>query len=68
MDWKSLISDLQSKGLSQQAIGSLIGKSQAWVCAVAQGKYADLKWADGEALRSLHAERVASNGKEPEAA
>ena len=58
MNWTSLISDLRAKGMSQQAIGAALGKSQAWVCAVIAGQYADLKWADGEKLRALHAEKV----------
>lgn len=44
--------------MSQQEVGAAIGKSQAWVSAVLAGQYADLKWSDGEKLRSLHAERV----------
>ncbi len=58
MDWKLLIEALQAVGMSQAAIGTAIGKSQAWVCAVAAGKYTDLKWSDGEALRALHAAKV----------
>lgn len=57
MDWKTLISDLQASGMSQTVIGDRLGKSQAWVCAVLNGRYEDLKWHDGEALRKLHAER-----------
>ncbi|MBI4997837.1 MAG: hypothetical protein HZC22_13285 [Rhodocyclales bacterium] len=60
MDWKSLIADLQGTGMSQTLIGAALGKSQAWVCAVAAGKYVDLKWSDGEALRRLHAAKVSS--------
>jgi hypothetical protein len=57
MDWKTLIAEIQARGLSQSEIGAELGKSQAWVSAVAAGKYGDLKWADGEALRKLHIER-----------
>lgn len=66
MDWKSLIADLQGAGMSQTAIGVTLGKSQAWVCAVGAGKYADLKWSDGEALRRLHAEKVSPGDTPPE--
>lgn len=59
MDWKTLIAALRAAGMPQVAIGAELGKSQAWVSAVLAGKYDDLKWADGEALRKLHAERVA---------
>lgn len=62
MNWKTLIIDLQAAGLSQSAIGAELGKSQAWVCAVLAGQYADLKWSDGEALRKLHAAKVGAGG------
>jgi hypothetical protein len=55
MNWQNLIEELQFVGMSQLAIGEALGKSQAWVCAVKDGQYKDLKWADGEALRALHA-------------
>lgn len=57
MNWKKLINDLRDTGMSQTAIGVELGKSQAWVCAVIAGHYADLKWSDGQALIRLHAER-----------
>lgn len=53
----NLVKDLLASGLTQQALGDLLGKSQAWVGAVLANKYSDIKWADGEALRKLHAER-----------
>jgi hypothetical protein len=58
MDWKTLIAEIQAAGMSQSDIGRHINKSQAWVSAAATGKYDDLKWSDGEALRALHAEKV----------
>lgn len=58
MDWKTLITEIQAAGLSQLEIGRRLGKSQAWVSAAATGKYDDLKWSDGEALRVLHAEII----------
>lgn len=54
----SVIRELLESGLTQQQLGVLIGKSQAWVGAVLAGKFADLKWKDGEALRRLHKERM----------
>ena len=68
MDWKSLIAGLQTAGLSQLEIGRRLNKSQAWVSAAASGGYADLKWADGEALRALHAEIVGAGDTAPESA
>jgi hypothetical protein len=56
----TLVKDLLAGGLTQQALGDLLGKSQAWVGAVLAGKYSDIKWSDGEALRKLHAERCPS--------
>ncbi|MBK8400012.1 MAG: helix-turn-helix domain-containing protein [Propionivibrio sp.] len=56
MDWKMIIREIQSSGLSQAQIGVRLGKSQAWVSATAAGKYDDLKWSDGQLLISLHVE------------
>ena len=54
MDWHTLITDLQSAGMTQAVIGAALGKSQAWVGDIVRGRYDDLKWADGQALRRLH--------------
>lgn len=62
MDWKTLIAEIQGVKMSQVDIGAAIGKSQAWVSAVANGQYDDLKWADGQALIALHAEKVGASG------
>ena len=56
MDWKLLIAQIRATGLSQVQIGERLGRSQAWVSAAASGKYLDLKWSEGEAIRALHAE------------
>lgn len=64
----TLVKDLLAGGLTQQALGDLLGKSQAWVGAVLAGKYSDIKWSDGEALRKLHAERVNKVGASDTAA
>lgn len=53
--FQRMIRELQDGGLSQKALGELIGKSQAWVGSVLSGHFKDLKWSDGEALRTLHA-------------
>lgn len=60
MDWKNIIEDLQESGMTQAEIGVAIGKSQAWVCALAKGQYSDVRWSDGEALRKLHDARCKS--------
>lgn len=61
MNWKSLIADIRAQGLSQIEIGRRIGRSQAWVAALVAGKYKDVGWRDGEAIRLLHAEVTAVN-------
>jgi len=58
MNWSKLILDLMASGLSQAQIGERIGRSQAWVSAVAQGKYQDVRWGDGDALLKLQAESI----------
>ncbi len=68
MDWKTLISELQAAKMSQAAIGDALGKSQAWVADVLKGRYDDLKWSDGEALRKLHAVKVGAGDTAKEAA
>mgnify|MGYP001766519404 CR=1 FL=1 len=65
MDWKTLISEIRATGMSQADIGLAIGKSQAWVADVAAGRYADLKWSDGEALLKLRAEKLGAGGAGP---
>lgn len=57
MDWKHLISELQSAGLTQQAIGESVGRSQAWVADILRGRIPDVKWGDGQALIELHSNR-----------
>ena len=54
MDWKKLISEIQACGYSQAAIGKDLGRSQVYIADIAKGRYSDLKWADGQALRRLH--------------
>lgn len=60
MNWKSLIADIRGAGLSQTEIGRRIGRSQAWVAALVAGKYKDVGWSDGEAIRKLHAEMTST--------
>lgn len=56
MDWKTIIVELQDAGLSQTQIGERIGKSQAWVSAIATGTHDGLRWDDGTSLINLHNE------------
>lgn len=56
MNWKSIINEILAAGKTQVAVADRLGRSQAWVSAVSQGKYADIGWCDGQALLALHAE------------
>jgi hypothetical protein len=59
MNWKQLLTEIQEVGkLSQTEIGEQIGRSQAWVSAAIGGKYQDLRWSDGDAIRKLHSKVV----------
>lgn len=53
MNWQTILSEIQAHGLSQVQVAERIGRSQAWVSAVAQGKYGDLRWSDGKAMLDL---------------
>lgn len=64
MNWKTILSKIQSHGLSQMQVAERLGKSQAWVSAVSQGKYSDLRWADGQAMLAL-LEGLCSDGDWP---
>ena len=66
MDWKTLIAEISARGLSQIEIGRRIGRSQAWVSALVAGKYKDVGWNDGEAIRKLHAAVTAVNPENPQ--
>jgi len=53
MNWQTILSEIQAHGLSQMQVADRLDKSQAWVSAVSQGKYSDLRWADGQAMLAL---------------
>ena len=55
MDWKNIIEEIQAAGFSQTEIADYVGKSQAWVSAIAQGKVADVRYSDGSKLLSMRA-------------
>lgn len=54
MDWKKMISELSGAGYTQARIAQELGKAQSWVADVAKGRYADLKWSDGQKLIAFH--------------
>lgn len=55
MDWKNIIEEIQAAGFSQTEIADYVGKSQAWVSAIAHGKVADVRYSDGAKLLSMRA-------------
>lgn len=55
MDWKSIVDELQKAGFSQTEIADYVGKSQAWVSLIVQGKMADVRYTDGAKLLSMRA-------------
>lgn len=59
MDWKSLITDLLSVGMTQAQIGAACGMSQAGVSDLLNERTKDPGWSKGEKLRALHLERCA---------
>jgi transcriptional regulator with XRE-family HTH domain len=59
MDWKTVIADLQEAGLSQLQIARECEASQPTISELATGKTVNPSWKLGEALRKLHAERMA---------
>jgi len=62
MNWKKTITEIQdATKMSQAAVGAAIGRSQAWVADIMSGRYDDVKWRDGEALRRLHDEKVGAD-------
>ena len=60
MNWKTLITDVLNN-MTQTQVASRLCRSQAWVSAVAGGKFKDLKWNEGQALIALHAEVCGAN-------
>lgn len=65
MDWKTLISDLQARGMSQAAIGAALNRSQTWVADIVRGRYRDIPWGEGEALRQLHRKMTDGRRRQP---
>lgn len=56
MNWQTILSEIRAHGLSQMEVARRLGRSQAWVAALAAAKYKDVSWTDGQALLALHAE------------
>ncbi|CAJ0701710.1 hypothetical protein LMG19089_02907 [Ralstonia edaphis] len=56
-DWKKLARDILASGLTQKALGDLIGRSQAQVSDLVNGKTKTVEYCVGERLKSLHKKR-----------
>ncbi|CAB3858898.1 MULTISPECIES: helix-turn-helix domain-containing protein [Achromobacter] len=54
MDWKSIIQDLCSLGLTQEQIAVEVGLKQPTIAGILSGAQKDMKWQNGERLRALH--------------
>ena len=61
MNWKSLIADLAQAGVTQKAIGQVIGLSQPAVSDLARGRSNRIEWAAGQHLIALHRLHVGEN-------
>lgn len=57
MDWKSIIAELMSAGVTQKEIGEEVGLKQPSVSDLARGVTAEVSWRVGEKLLALHANR-----------
>lgn len=64
MDWKSIIQDLGSRGLTQAQIAAEVGVRQSTIAGILKGAQSDMRWQNGERLRSLH-KRMCKKRKEP---
>jgi len=61
MDWKKLISELGSQGLSQPQIAAICGCGQATISDLSNGKTKDPRDSLGQALRALMDKTKAEN-------
>lgn len=59
MNWKSIIQDLRSYGLTQAQIADEVGVKQSTVAGILSGAQKDMRWQNGERLRALHVRLVA---------
>ncbi len=54
MDWKIIISELLSSGLTQAQIAAAAGVKQPTIAGLLAGTQKDMRWSSGEKLRQLH--------------
>jgi len=58
MDWNKIVSEIKETGLTQAQIADEIGVAVGSLSELCSGKVSEPKWSRGDALLSLHAERV----------
>lgn len=58
MNWKSIVQELCSSGLTQAQIASEVGVKQSTIAGILSGAQKDMRWGNGERLRGLHARRI----------
>lgn len=54
MNWKSIIHELCSHGLTQAQIAAEVGVKQSTIAGILSGAQKDMRWQNGERLRALH--------------
>ncbi|CAB3857173.1 hypothetical protein LMG3410_02089 [Achromobacter aegrifaciens] len=58
MNWKSIIQDLCSRGLTQAQIAAEVGVKQSTIAGILSGAQKDMRWQNGDRLRALHVRLV----------
>ena len=59
MDWNKIVAEIKETGLTQAQIAETIGVAVGTLSEICSGKVSEPKWSRGDALLSLHADRVA---------
>ena len=58
MDWNKIVAEIKETGLTQAQIADEIGVAVGSLSELCTGKVSEPKWSRGDALISLHTERV----------
>lgn len=58
MDWNKIVAEIKEAGLTQAQIADAVGVSAGTLSELCSGKVSEPKWSRGDALLSLHAEKV----------
>lgn len=58
MDWHKIVTEIKESGLTQAEIADAIGVATGTLSELCSGKVSEPKWSRGDALISLHADRV----------